>query len=301
MDETCIIQKWISKREYLFRMFGEFRPTYGGVKVQESRMRENFMYGLKRGQGKRSDGRLERDTLLKEEKHLGSHDLYTTAPLSYSTGLRLTDVTATHFYGESQLHKERAVSRKAGSFSEGSSYHIFGRGVGKQGIFITEDRYNFVMRRLSRYSEELAVRVVVSCLMPNHYRLLLHQPDRDRPGLPAQRVFNSYRKALNDRCSGSGTLFESSFKAKMVDKDECPGRSCRYIRMNPVSGELASVSEQWAYSNHLERAGKRKVWNFDLDFIAAFSGSPSCYEEFVRSHDRNANQGDKLKEYFLDE
>ncbi|MCL5020550.1 MAG: hypothetical protein M1339_02570, partial [Bacteroidetes bacterium] len=57
----------------------------GGVKVQESRMRENFMYGLRRGQGKRSDGRLERDTLLKEEKHLGSHDLYTTAPLSYST------------------------------------------------------------------------------------------------------------------------------------------------------------------------------------------------------------------------
>ena len=87
MDETCIIQKWISKREYLFRMFGEFRPTYGGVKVQESRMRENFMYGLKRGQGKRSDGRLERDTLLKEEKHLGSHDLYTTAPLSYSTAV----------------------------------------------------------------------------------------------------------------------------------------------------------------------------------------------------------------------
>ena len=85
MDETCIIQKWISKRVYLFRMFGESRPTYGGVKVQESRMRENFMYGLRRGQGKRSDGRLERDTRLKEEKHLGSHDLYTTAPLSYST------------------------------------------------------------------------------------------------------------------------------------------------------------------------------------------------------------------------
>ncbi len=85
MDETCIIQKWISKRVYLYRMFGEFRPTYGEVKVQESRMRENFMYGLTRGQGKRSDGRLERDTLLKEEKHFGSHDLYTTAPLSYST------------------------------------------------------------------------------------------------------------------------------------------------------------------------------------------------------------------------
>ncbi len=48
-------------------------------------MRENLTYGLRRGQGKRSDGRLEQDTRLKEEKHLGSHDLYTTAPLSYST------------------------------------------------------------------------------------------------------------------------------------------------------------------------------------------------------------------------
>ncbi len=86
MDETCIIrQRWINKHAHFVRNFGEFRPTYGGVKVQESRMRENFMYGLKRGQGKRSDGRLERDTRSKEEKHLGSHDLYTTAPLSYST------------------------------------------------------------------------------------------------------------------------------------------------------------------------------------------------------------------------
>ena len=68
MDETCIIQRWISKRVYLFRMFGESRPTYGGVKVQESRMRENFMYGLTRGQRKRSDGQLERDTRSSRSK-----------------------------------------------------------------------------------------------------------------------------------------------------------------------------------------------------------------------------------------
>ena len=70
MDETCIVRLWrTTKHVSVSRKFGEFRPAYGGVKVQESRMRENFMYGLTRRQEKRSDGRLERDTRPKGEKH----------------------------------------------------------------------------------------------------------------------------------------------------------------------------------------------------------------------------------------
>ena len=100
MDETCIIQRWINKRVYLFRKFGEFRPTSGGVKVQESRMRvedsdrvsglwrENLSAfgGLRRGQGKQSDVRLpECPVREKERNSMGLQSLNITALMSYST------------------------------------------------------------------------------------------------------------------------------------------------------------------------------------------------------------------------
>ncbi len=85
MDETCIIEKWIRKRVHMFRTFGKFRPTYDWGKVQEDRMIENFMYGQRRGQGKRSNSPPERDAHAKEERQVSSHDLYTIALLSYST------------------------------------------------------------------------------------------------------------------------------------------------------------------------------------------------------------------------
>ena len=47
---ACIIhRRWISKLVHFVRNFGESRPAYDGVKVQESRMRENIMYGLTSG------------------------------------------------------------------------------------------------------------------------------------------------------------------------------------------------------------------------------------------------------------
>jgi len=42
-------------------------------------------HDLTTDQGSRSDGRLGRDTISKEEKHLGTHGMCTTTLLSYST------------------------------------------------------------------------------------------------------------------------------------------------------------------------------------------------------------------------
>ncbi len=193
------------------------------------------------------------------------------------------------------------MAKRTVKFIEGSFYHVYNRGVGRQDIFLTADNYNFVMRKVSHYSEELDTKVVASCLMPNHYHFLLHQMGAQSAGLLAQRVFNSYTKALNTRCGRTGTLFESPFKAKMVDKDEYLGHLCWYIHMNAVSAGLAESVGEWIYSNYLECVGRRRRWCFDAGFIVDFFGSQSGYEEFIRSYDSFAKHDAKLKEYFLDE
>ncbi len=193
------------------------------------------------------------------------------------------------------------MARRNVSFTEGLFYHIYNRGVGRQNIFLTRDNYDFVLRKVSLYSEDLAVRVIAFCLMPNHYHFLLRQVGAQSAGLLVQRVFNSYTKAFNRLYSRSGTLFESPFKAKMVERNEYLGHLCWYIHMNPVAAGLVRNIEEWLYSNFLECVGKRNLWAFDPEFIADLFGSPSGYEEFVRSYEVTARRDQKLKEYFLDE
>ncbi len=193
------------------------------------------------------------------------------------------------------------MARRTVSFTEGSFYHVYNRGAGRQEIFLTRDNYEFVLRKVSMYSDRLAVRVIASCLMPNHFHFLLHQASAQSAGLLVQRVFNSYTKAYNKLYGKSGTLFESPFKAKMVDRNEYLGHLCWYIHMNPVSAGLVGDLEEWTYSNYSECVAKRNAWAFDREFIAEFFGSPSGYEEFVRSYEVTAKQDEKLKEYFLDE
>ncbi len=153
---------------------------------------------------------------------------------------------------------------------------------------------------MTKYSEKLAVKVVATCLMPNHYHLLLRQTSSQSAGLLVQRVFNSYTKAFNKFYGTSGTLFESPFKAKLVDKNEYVGRLCWYIHMNPVAANLTAGPEEWRFSNYLECVGKRNLWSHDTDFLSAFFGSPHGYERFVRSYEETSKGVEHLNEYLLD-
>lgn len=157
------------------------------------------------------------------------------------------------------------------------------------------------MRKISLYSDELAVKMIACCLMPNHYHFLLRQASSNSAGLLAQRVFNSYTKAYNKAYGRSGTLFEAPFKAKKVDKDEYLRHLCWYIHTNPVLADLVDDIEEWPYSNYLECVNKRNLWSVDLEFIVQFFGSPSGYEDFVRGYEQSVKPDEKLKEYFLEE
>ncbi|HEY9167632.1 MAG TPA: transposase [Candidatus Kryptonia bacterium] len=177
------------------------------------------------------------------------------------------------------------MTRRLVSFTEGSYYHIYNRGASKNEIFFSDTNYDFAMRKISFYSSKTSVRVAACCLMPNHYHLLLHQSGAKAAGYMAQMVFNSYTKAVNRMYNRTGTLFESPFKATLVDKIEYLLQLSRYIHLNPVCAGLCGDVEDWRYSNYLECIGKRKKFPFDPDFIADYLGSPVEYEKFVREYD----------------
>ena len=179
----------------------------------------------------------------------------------------------------------------------GRYYHIYNRGTNREPIFGEAENYEFVLRRIKRYLEELALTLIAYCLMPNHYHWLVRQ-DGERPaGLLAQRVFNSYTKAYNKRYERSGTLFEGPYRVIQIDRPAHLLHACRYIHANPVKDGLVAEIEQWPYSNYLEWVELRPGTLVDRAFVRAHFTSPESYVAFVHDYLREKKLPQEIAGY----
>ncbi len=142
----------------------------------------------------------------------------------------------------------------------GEYYHIYNRGNNRQDVFFEEENYVFFLRRLREHltqPDDPFVTLVAYCLMPNHFHLLL-QPRDDDLSHHLQLFSISYTKAINKRYNRVGALFQGSFQAKRVDRNEYLLHLSRYIHLNPVQAGLITRPEDWAFSSYREYAGLRQ-------------------------------------------
>jgi len=170
-------------------------------------------------------------------------------------------------------------------FHPGNYYHIYNRGANRQNIFREADNYHFLLKRIGRAVNEMAVSIIAYCLMPNHYHFLLRQNSDDSISDMIQGIFNSYSKAFNKKYNRSGTLFEGPFQSIHVDKENYLIYLCRYIHRNPMEAGLVSQPERWPYSNYLEWIEARAGKLVDPDFVRSYFKTPDEYIDFVQDTD----------------
>jgi REP element-mobilizing transposase RayT len=60
---------------------------------------------------------------------------------------------------EYKIHKNRA-------------YHVVNRGVSKRKIFKNDADYKYFMFRIAYYKRKYKIKIVIFCIMPNHYHFL---------------------------------------------------------------------------------------------------------------------------------
>ena len=165
----------------------------------------------------------------------------------------------------------------------GQYYHVYNRGHNHEPTFSEQENYAFFLRQWRAYVAPPHVAVVAYVLMPNHYHFVLNAESDDLSR--AMRVFGiSYAKAINARFQRSGSLFDSRFQARLIERDEYLLHLSRYIHLNPVRAGLVAHAEDWPYSSYCDYVGLRHGTLARQSIVLEQIGGPERYRRFVEEY-----------------
>jgi len=176
------------------------------------------------------------------------------------------------------------MPRRNVQFVQGTYYHLYNRGAGRQSICRTEDDYHRLLRLIKSIAEMCQIAMIAYAILPNHYHWLVCQDGPTPANLLPKRVFGSYTRTYNRIHERTGTLFEARFEAKVVDSDAYLHQLCCYIHANPVRHGLAMRPELWPYSNYAEWMGIRSGTLVDQVFVQTHWPDRQRYQQFVHSY-----------------
>lgn len=173
-------------------------------------------------------------------------------------------------------------------FVEGEYYHIYARGVDKRLVFFDDrERKRFInsLYVLNNFLDipprfdvikleprelltpiEPYVEIVAGCLMPNHYHLMLTPKKKDGISKFLHKIGTSYTKYFNKKHERTGSLFESTFKAKFVDRQEYALYLTQYIHLNPIELYQAKLGTKSGTDEGLKEVEKYQ-WSTLPDFL----------------------------------
>ncbi len=201
-------------------------------------------------------------------------------------------------------------------FEEGYFYHIYNRGVDRRPVFMDDrDRLRFihVLYVLNNYvgvplrfdllslepREHLIpiqpyVEIAAGCLMPNHYHLMLTPKRKDGVSAFMHKIGTSYTKYFNSKYERTGALFEGSFRAKLVDREEYAVYLTQYIHLNPrklIQAKLGSKLGSGKTKNALSEL-ERYPWSTLPDYLGSRSKFSIAISDKFRSEVLAINEKD---------
>ena len=202
------------------------------------------------------------------------------------------------------------------TYIENGYYHIYNRGVEKRLIFQDREDYTKFLYLLKIYLTNpeilrneyplLRINIVdknlfeeidllAFCLMPNHFHLLVYQKQKDSITKLLRQICTAYVIYFNKKFERVGPLFQSKFKAVVVDSDEYLLHLSRYIHLNPT-GRGAPLDE-FEWSSYLYYLGKRQSnWLKTNKIVKYFNKSKTgfSYKSFVEDYQDEENLSSDL-------
>jgi len=189
-------------------------------------------------------------------------------------------------------------------YNDESYYHIYSRGVGKELVFRESIDYKYFLGLFKRYlsSENIKnggridypkfddFKLISFCLMPTHIHLLIYQKDRDTITKFMRSLMTSYSMYINKKYKRSGPLFQSNYKASLIDQESYLHHISRYIHLNPQKwrnypySSLAYVMKE-----------KQADWIDTQPILDLFDNKIYKYLRFVEDYEDQKTMLDELK------
>lgn len=182
-------------------------------------------------------------------------------------------------------------------FINSGFYHIYNRGVEKRKVFMDNWDYSRFMETLDFYrkspqpqklsdfrrkvisfkeveDQKELVKILVYCLMPNHFHLLVQQLVDGGITAFVSNLANSYTRYFNTKHERIGALFQGAFKAKLIETDEYLLQVSKYIHRNPYS--------LWQWKN--------KIYSYSsYRYYLSSEDHPFCDTSFILSYFSKTN------------
>lgn len=209
------------------------------------------------------------------------------------------------------------VKNSIKTYLEGGYYHVYNRGVEKRIIFNDDQDYKVFLNYLKIYLSPKQktsiksisingstfqrpvrplnnfwgeVELLAYCLMPNHFHLLLKQKSPRLIEAFMRSLGTKYSGYFNKRYERVGPLYQSVYKAVLVQNEEQLLHLTRYIHLNPAKESPLQLSSE--YSSYGEYLGLRKTEWVKTDEILAFFRSVQrtspedilSYQSFVEDY-----------------
>lgn len=191
-------------------------------------------------------------------------------------------------------------------------YHVYNRGVERRPTYLRSSDYQEALSGMSYYrfkqppqrlsylkrlnpeiradilstlrqEEEILVRIIAFCYMPNHFHLLLQQVAEDGISTFLRRWTNSYTRSFNTKYQRVGPLFQGNFQAVRVESTEQLVHLSRYIHINPVVSAVIRESQLETYRwSSLPEYLSSKIDISEPQLILEQFKSVTEYQSFLR-------------------
>ena len=138
----------------------------------------------------------------------------------------------------------------------GYVYHVLNRGVGRATVFHKGGDYAAFEKVLGEAAEEMPMRLLAYCLMPNHWHLVLW-PTADGDlwrYLHWVTLTHIRRYHEHYHCTGYRPLYQGRYRPFPVQENEHFYAVCRYVERNALRAAMVAHAEAWQWSSLWRRA-----------------------------------------------
>ncbi|MFA5925721.1 MAG: transposase [Parcubacteria group bacterium] len=199
-------------------------------------------------------------------------------------------------------------------FANGEYYHIFNRGVDKRKIFLEERDYQRFLFSLNLLNDDedglllkwrdymkckeksskpflklgfrnrkFLVDIIVYCLNPNHYHLLVKQRIEKGVERFMHKLGTSYTKYFNEKYKRSGVLFQGKFKAVHIKNNAKLLYLSAYINQNSQIHGIAK-SDKYPWSSYSQYSANKKFCLCRTHVIVSQFRNAKEYKEFCKEN-----------------